>query len=118
MKVQEWYNLGNIEIISDKENSYGAVCNTIVSFKELLHILIDTELADPLYTRYCFQRHEAILRLSDKENRPIHRETICRLYRKSDRFCDETKYYTLSYETGYIKRGIRTGDFYNDQRRV
>ena len=52
MKVQEQYNLGNIEIISDKEGSYGGVCNNIVSFKELLHILIDTELIDPLFVRY------------------------------------------------------------------
>lgn len=118
MKVQDWYNLGNIEIISDKENSYGAVCNTIVSFKELLHILIDTELIDPLYVRYAVQRHEAILRLSDKENRPIHREIICKLYRKSDRLQNEQKYYTVAYETGYISKGIKEGDFYNDQRRV
>ena len=118
MKVQNWYDLGNIEIISDKNNSYGAVCNSIVSFKELLHILIDTELIDPLYVRYCVQRHEAILRLSDKENRPIHRETICKLYRKSDRLWDEKKYYTTVYETGYTRKGIRKGDFKNDQPKI
>jgi hypothetical protein len=118
IKVQDWYNLGNIEIISDKNNSYGAVCHSIVSFKELLHILIDTELIDPLYVRYTIQRHEAVIRLSDKENRPIHRETICKLYRKSDRLWDEKKYYTIRYETGYIRKGIKVGDFYNDQRKI
>ena len=118
MKVQEQYNLGNIEIISDKENSYGAVCHSIVSFKELLHILIDTELIDPVYVRYAIQRHEAILRLSNKEGRLIPRKTICKLHRKSDRLWDEKKYYILSYETGYTRKGIRTGDFYNDQREI
>jgi len=118
MKVQEWYNLGNIEIISDKKGSYGAVCNSIVSFKELLHILIDTELIDPLYVRYAVQRHEAIIRLSDKENRPIHRETICRLYRESDRPFNETDYYTVRYETGYIRKGLKKGDFGNEQGKI
>jgi len=118
MKVQEWYNLGNIEIISDKEGSYGAVCNSIVSFKELLHILIDTELIDPLFVRYALERHEATLRLTDKVNRPIHRETICRLCRKSDRLYDETEYYTITYETGYTRKGIRVGNFKNDQRTI
>jgi hypothetical protein len=118
-KVQQQYDLGNIDIISDKKGSYGAICNTIISFKELLHILIDTDLIDPLYVRYCVQRHEAILRLSDKENRPINRETVARIYRNSNRFHDETgNFYTLKYETGYIREGIRTGDFYNDQRTV
>jgi hypothetical protein len=113
MKVQEWYDLGNIEIISDKKGSYGAVCHTIVSFKELLHILIDTELVDQLYLEYVFREHEAVLRLSDKENRPIHRETVCKLYRKSDRQWDEKKYYISKYPTGYIsdKEGLRKGDF-------
>lgn len=118
MKIQEWYNLGNIEIISDKEGSYGAVCNSIVSFKELLHILIDTELIDPLFVRYALERHEATLRLSDKANRPIHRETICKLYRKSDRPYDESEYYIIPYETGYIRKGIRVGNFKNDQRKI
>jgi hypothetical protein len=119
LKIQQQYNLGNIDVISDKEGSYGAICNSIVTFKELIHILVDTELIDPLFVRYCIQRHEAIIRLSDKENRPIHRETVARLYRTSDRFYDEvSNFYKLKYETGYIKEGIRTGDFYNDQKTV
>jgi len=107
MKVQEQYNLGNIDIISDKEGSYGGVCHSIVTFKELMHILLDTELIDPLYVRYAFQRHEAILRLSDKMNRPIHRDTVCMLYRKSDRLWDDKEYYLSSYQTGYVKEGLK-----------
>jgi hypothetical protein len=117
-KIQKQYNLGKIYIISDKEKSYGAVCNSIVSFKELLHILIDTDLIDPLYIRYAFQRHEAILRLSDKEGRLIHREIIEELnpVKKDIRPRDDNGYYTVNYQTGYIKKGLRSGDFYNDQK--
>ncbi len=116
--IQQKYKLGIIEIISDKENSYGAVCNNVVSFKELLHILIDTDLIDPLYVRYTLQRHEAILRLSDKEGRYIHREIVCELRNYTEREYDISSYLEVPYETGYIKRGIRTGDFANDQKEL
>jgi hypothetical protein len=115
-KVQKHYNLGDIVIISDKVGSYGAVCNNEVTFKELLHVLIDTELIDPLFVRYAFQRHEAILRLSDKAGRKIHREIIGRLYNKTWRKKNEHEYYTTTYETGYINKGLRKGNFINDQR--
>ena len=120
IKIQNQYNLGKIYIISDKDESYGAVCNTIVSFKELLHILIDTDLIDPLYVRYAFQRHEAILRLSDKEGRLVHREIIEELkpLKKDIRPKDDNGYYTVNYQTGYIKNGLRSGDFYNDQKAI
>jgi hypothetical protein len=116
--VNNKYNLGKIYIISDKLGSYGAVCNSVVTFKELLHILIDTDLIDPLYVRYTFQRHEAILRLSDKEDRPIHREIIAELNFLTDREVNETDYMDVDYETGYIKHGIREGDFYNEQKNI
>lgn len=114
--VQARYGLGRIYIISDKERSYGAVCNNVVSFRDLIHILLDTDLIDPLFVRYALQRHEAILRLSDKENRPIHREIITELHAPSDRPYDEREFTTVEYETGYIKEGIRSGNFANDQR--
>lgn len=117
-KVQLSYNLGDIHILSDKDNSYGAVCNTIVDFKEYLKILIDTDLIDPLFTRYALQRHEGILRLSDKENRPIKRDEVLNIPNKTLRESDENGYYIVKYETGYIKKGIRTGDFFNDQKRL
>jgi hypothetical protein len=117
-KIQRQYKLGDIIIISDKDRSYGAICNNEVTFKELLHILIDTDLIDPLYVRYAFQRHEAILRISDKVGRPIHRERIGTLFNKTNRKVNETDYEVVDYETGYIKHGIRTGDFYNDQKTV
>jgi len=115
-KVQGKYSLGDILILSDKVGSYGAVCNIEVTFKELLHILIDTELIDPLFVRYAFQRHEAILRLSDKEGRKIHREVIGTLFNSTYRKKNECDYYLTSYETGVINRGFRKGNFINDQR--
>lgn len=115
-KVQKQYKLGDIIVISDKERSYGAICNYEVTFKELLHILIDTELIDPLFVRYAFQRHEAILRLSDKEGRKMHREVIGTLFNKTYRKKNECDYFPTTYETGYINRGLRKGNFINDQR--
>lgn len=115
-KIQAQYKLGDIIVISDKIGSYGAVCNNEVTFKELLHILIDTELIDPLFVRYAFQRHEAILRLSDKAGRQIHRDIIGKLYNKTYRIKNENDYYITSYETGYINKGLKRGNFINDQR--
>ncbi len=75
-----------------------------------MHILIDTELIDPLFVRYAFQRHEAILRLSNKEDRTNNRDTIYEIYNnKSDRPTSEHTFYTLFYETGYSKKGLRLG---------
>jgi hypothetical protein len=115
-KIQNQYTLGDIIILSDKAGSYGGVCNNEVTFKELLHILIDTDLIDPLFVRYAFQRHEAILRLSDKQNRPIHRRIIGTLYNKTYRKINECDYYTTTYQTGYSSDRLRKGDFINDQR--
>ena len=105
--VQQQYNLGCINIISDKNKSYGAVCNTIVSFKELLHILIDTQFIDEIYVMYALRRMEAILRLSDKEGRLMHRDVILKLYNKSDRLENNEDFYILNYETGFIKNGLK-----------
>jgi len=115
-RIQNQYKLGDIIVISDKVGSYGAVCNYEVTFRELLHILIDTELIDPLFVRYAFQRHEAILRLSDKAGRQIHRNIIGKLYNETHRIKNEHDYYITSYETGYINKGLRKGNFINDQR--
>lgn len=117
-KIQDSYNLGKIYIFSDKEKSYGAICNTVVSFREYLKILIDTDLIDPLFTRYALQRHEGILRLSNKEGRPLPRETIHTIHSESGRLENHNDFVITSYETGYIKRGIRSGNFYNDQKEI
>jgi hypothetical protein len=117
-KIQKEYDLGKIYILSDKVGSYGAICNNEITFKELLHILIDTDLIDPLFVRYALQRHEAILRMGDKENRPIHRDIICELNNRSYRPYNDNAFYIVPYETGYIKKGIVTGDFYNDQKTI
>jgi hypothetical protein len=53
-----------------------------------------------------------------KANRINERNIICELNSKSDRIVNENDFYLLQYETGYIKQGIRTGDFMNDQKTV
>lgn len=115
-KVQRQYSLRDIIVLSDKIGSYGAVCNIEVTFKELLHILIDTDLIDPLFVRYAFQRHEAILRLSDKRGRRIHREIISTIHNKTNRKINDIDYYITRYQTGISGRGLRKGNFINDQR--
>lgn len=116
--IQIKYNLNEISIISDKDKSYGGVCNTEVSFRELLHILIDTELIDPLYVRYTLTRHEAILRLSNKEGKLEDRRIICELKSDSNRKINNKDFYTVEYETGYSRHGIKKGDYSNEQRTI
>lgn len=111
IKVAIKYDLGKIYIISDKNGSYGAVCNSVVSFKELIHILIDTDLIDPLYIRYTFQRKEAILRLSNKIGRFKDREIIGELNFHSDREEDNNDFSIVAYETGLSKKCRKFGTF-------
>lgn len=116
--IQDKYNLNEISILSDRNRSYGGVCNTEVSFKELLHILIDTDLIDPLYVRYTLTRHEAILRLTNKEGRLEDRRVICELKSNSDRKINDRDFYTVEYETGYSRYGLKRGDYGNEQRTI
>lgn len=67
--IQMQYDLGNIYITSDKENSYRAQCFNKISFSEYIRILANTKYVDDLYLMEVFRRREGILRLSPKRDR-------------------------------------------------
>ena len=68
-KIANEYNLKNVVIMSDKENSYRAFSPTPVEWKTLLKILIDTEGVDYLFFKWTVRRGYATIRLSDKIGR-------------------------------------------------
>jgi hypothetical protein len=112
------YDFGLINIISDKFGSYGAVCNTVISFKEYMRMLIDTEYIDPLYVKYTLERHEAILRLSDKKGRELHRDIIYKMKFNSHRPMDNSNYMLIDYDTGIGGNRFQFGDFKHEQKNI
>lgn len=67
--IQLKYNLGDIFIMSDKDNSYRAFSLTSVTFKTLLKILIETKGVDYNFFRYTVKREYATIRITNKKNR-------------------------------------------------
>ena len=110
--VQDKYKLGDILIISDKENSYGGICLTKVTFNELLKILIDTPLIDMGFVAYTAKRYGATLRLSSKKDRK-DREVIDTIkspfggYRETN----NSDFHIVVYDTGLVKNGLHIGEF-------
>lgn len=67
--TQKKYDLGEIFIITDRENSYRAMCFKTVKFIELLKILIDTKGIDEYFIRYTARKGEATIRTTTKKGR-------------------------------------------------
>jgi len=70
-RVQKKYALSNIYITSDKVGSYHAFCYSLVSFSNLLRILIDSKpIIDWSFFVWTCHRRAATIRLSKKKERP------------------------------------------------
>lgn len=70
-KIQKKWKLSNIYITSDKESSYHAFCYSLVSFKTMLKILLDsTSIIDWSFFVWTCHRKASTIRLSNKKNRP------------------------------------------------
>ena len=67
--VQQDYGLSNIYITSDMQGSYRAWCFSQVTWKTLIHILLDTEFVDDSFLYYTFTRKKATLRTGTKKGR-------------------------------------------------
>lgn len=67
--MQLKYNLGKIEVISDKEGSYHAVCFTIVDYPTLLKILANSDGVDVGFLQWTARLGQAAIRLSPKKDR-------------------------------------------------
>ena len=63
------YRLSGAVIFSDKVNSYRAFSNTVVDFKTLLMIILDTEFTDRMFFKWTVKRGYATIRFSNKEKR-------------------------------------------------
>jgi len=64
------YNLIGAVIFSDKENSYRAFSETVVDYKTLLKIILETEYVDRMFFKWTVKRGYATIRISNKKNRP------------------------------------------------
>jgi hypothetical protein len=105
--VQDRYSLSDIYIVSDKKNSYGAICLTIVDFSRLLRILIDTAYIDMGFVAYTAKRYGATLRLSPKKDRGA-RKIVYTI--PSEIKSDFRPINTVVYDTGLIKNGLMIGN--------
>ena len=69
LRVQKLNSLSNIYIYSDNGKSFHAECDTIVSFRRLLSIYIQTDHLDYDFFKYCVLNRKSVLRTSRKEGR-------------------------------------------------
>jgi len=67
--VQISYNLADIFVVSDKENSCRAFCFSKRDFKTYIDILFDTKYVDYSFITWTIRRKKAILRTASKLNR-------------------------------------------------
>ena len=101
--IQNFYQLSDIYITSDKENSYHAFCFNIVDFKTFLRILLDTNYVDWNFIYWTVQRGKATMRMSMKKDRlPQKIEYILRSYKLSI----PKQMEKVIYDTGIEKEGI------------
>ena len=63
------YNLENVVLMSDKEDSYRIFSPTPVTYKTLLQILLNTKGVDYLFFKWTVRRGYATIRLSNKKGR-------------------------------------------------
>lgn len=76
ISVKNKYKLGDIFIMSDKENSYRAMCFSAVDYREYLRILLDTVGVDWSFFKWLVKRDYATIRLTDKSGRKLPNDII------------------------------------------
>lgn len=101
--VQQKYDLSNMYIKSDAENSFRVWCFSIVSFKKLLKILLDFDHLDMVFFDYTNKRKKATLRDDKKKGRP--REKIVAVLESYPMPVPE-HVREVFYDTGIVKKGI------------
>jgi hypothetical protein len=106
--VQDYYRLGQIYLLSDKAQSFGAICFTKVDYMTMLKIIINTEYVDKGFVNFTAQHGKATLRMTRKYNRPERKLecVLCSPYRR-DRI--NHKIEMVLYDTGLVKRGVAIG---------
>jgi hypothetical protein len=102
-KVQVKYNLSDIFIVSDAENSFRGWCFSEVDFKILLKIVLDVEYLDWNFFYYTVKRKKATLRTNNKRNRAPQKtvSVLHSYFAPIPDTCEE-----VTYDTGIQKRGL------------
>jgi hypothetical protein len=100
--VQEKFNLSDIFLTSDYENSYRAWCFSKVSFKSFLKILLYTEHVDYDFFYWTVRRSKATLRTTDKKGRKPQKIIVVL---ESYPVPIPEVFETVEYDTGVQKRG-------------
>ena len=68
-KTIKKYGLKNVVVMSDKPTSFRVFSPTVVTFEELIKILLDTDGIDFNYIKWTVRREYATIRISKKKNR-------------------------------------------------
>jgi hypothetical protein len=103
-KVQFQYNLSDIFITSDYDNSFHGYCFSKVTFKTFLKILLDTEYLDYNFFYWTVSRSKATMRTSSKQGREQQKlVSVLESYRAS---IPDDKMQQVIYDTGIEKVGI------------
>lgn len=105
-KVQQKYGLSDIYIFGDRNTGFNAACFTVVSYIQLLRILIETDYIDNGFISYTAKRLKATLRMSPKEGRSKMeiKHTLFSYYAPIPEDLE-----TVIYDTGLVKDGLTVG---------
>jgi hypothetical protein len=104
--VQEKYDLSDIYVVSDCENSYRAWCFSKADFVTYMKILLDTKYLDYNFLYYTFKRRKATLRTGRKKGRPPQKVvSVLRSYPVAFP-SNDTVVEKVVYDTGLQKRGF------------
>lgn len=107
-EVQHTYRLGQIYLLSDKKNSFGAICFTKVDYMEMLRVLINTQFVDKGFIQFTAQMGKSTLRLTRKMDRN-EQELICVIYSPYRKDNINHNIEMVLYDTGIVKRGVAIG---------
>ena len=102
--VQDDYGLSNWYVFSDKEGSYRAFCFTVVNFRFLMHILLDTKYVDRIFIGYTWNRGKATARTGKKWGRLVKQELVAVVESFFEPIPEA--YERVLYQTGITKEGI------------
>lgn len=98
--AQTKYNLGDFYLISDRENSWRAICFSKRTFKEYMNILLECKYVDKSFKVWTLKREKGTIRLSNKIDRTKQKLMILRGHEKTT-IPENFKF--VYYETGKTK---------------
>lgn len=102
-KIQYKHRLGDIFLVSDKDQSYRGWCFSVRDWKEYLIILLETEHLDYGFFYWTVFRGKATLRISNKLNREPQNTVACLRGYEETRIPEKLEY--VVYDTGVEKVG-------------